>query len=126
MFDLGHAGFSHARRLPLSQHPAASPSFYTPPFVHAFYAGNYGADKTSTSTVTTPSISKNCISVGAGMTYQSNYNSPPLASTVYMANLSVSVGAQPVGKDCDTHASLVGLHTLYLLGAGGMDCDPPR
>ena len=64
------------------------------------------------------------------MTYQSNYNSPPLASTVYMANLSVSVGAQPVGKDCYSvgaqpvwkdcdPASLVGLHTsvCWVLGA---------
>ena len=47
------------------------------------------------------------------MTYQSNYRSPPLASTVYMANLSVSVGAQPVGKDHNP-ASLAVMHASDL------------
>ena len=65
-------------------------------------AGNYGADTTGTSTVTTPSISKNCISVGASKSYQASYQSSLLAAPVYLATLTVSVGAQPVSPSVGT------------------------
>lgn len=61
--------------------------------------GNYGADPSgSASTVTTPSISKNCISVGATPSFQSQYQSPTTIAPVYLATLTVAAGAQPLFK----------------------------